>query len=707
MQKIGRRAFATALFMVSGLAFSSQALAQLGSLVVNMTAPAAGSTVSGTVPVSASVTIVGLLTVAGVQFKLDGANLGSEDTSAPYSVSWNTTGVANGSHTLTAVATAVLGLQFTSPPITVTVSNGPPPDTTPPSVSITSPANGATVQSTVTVTASASDNVGVAGVQFQLDGASFGAEDTAAPYSVSWNTTGAANGSHTLTAVARDAAGNRTTSAAVTVTVSNAPPPDTTPQSVGLTAPSNGATVSATVAVTANASDNVGVVGVQFLLDGGNLGTEDTAAPYSVSWNTTSAANGSHTLTAIARDAAGNHTTSAAVTVTVSNNTPPPPTTRIEETDPSVAYTSGWTQDGTLSWSGGTAAFSTTSGAQATFTFTGPSVTWIGGRAPSTGIARVTLDGAFLTDVDTFSKTEEIRVPMFEATGLANTSHTLTIEVTGQQNAAASGDLVVVDAFDVPAATISRLQETDPSVAYTAGWTPGDTSRLWSAGIATLSTTAGAQATFTFTGTAITWIGARGPQTGIARVTLDGVVAPLVDTYSATEQIQQAVFTATGLADTSHTLTIEVTGQQNAASTSPLIVVDGFDLTTPGTRHQDTDPAIAYGSGWIQDNRDKAYSEGATAESNTVGAQATITFTGTGISWIGAMGPQCGIARVFLDGAAVEDFDTYAPTEGPQHTDFSTSGLAAGTHTLTIQVIGQNPLSTNAWILIDAFDVTP
>jgi hypothetical protein len=412
-------------------------------------------------------------------------------------------------------------------------------------------------------------------------------------------------------------------------------------------------------------------------------------------------------LTAVARDAAGNRTTSTAVTVTVSNNAPPP-TARFEETDPSIVYTAGWTQDGTLSWSGGTAAFSTASGAQATFTFTGPSVTWIGGRAPSTGIASVSLDGVFLTNVDTFSKSEEIRVPMFEATGLTNANHTLTIEVTGQQNAAATGDLIVVDAFDVPAATISRLQETDPSVAYTAGWTPGDTSRLWSAGIATLATTTGAQAAFTFTGTAVTWIGARGPQTGIARVTLDGVVAPLIDTYNATEQIQQAVFTATGLADGSHTLTIEVTGQQNSASTSPLIVVDGFDVTTRGTRHQDTDPAIAYGSGWIQDNRDKAYSEGATAESDTVGAQATITFTGTGISWIGARGPQCGIARVFLDGSVVADsIDTYSQTEGPQHTDFSTSGLAAGTHTLTIQVIGQNPLSTNAWILIDAFDVIP
>src|SRR5205823_5352431 len=77
---------------------------------------------------------------------------------------------------------------------------------------------------------------------------------------------------------------------------------------------------------TANASDNVGVAGVQFKLDGANLGTEDTAAPYSRTWDTTTAANGStHTLTAVARDAAGNTATSASVTVTVSN-APPAPT---------------------------------------------------------------------------------------------------------------------------------------------------------------------------------------------------------------------------------------------------------------------------------------------------------------------------------------------------------------------------------------------
>src|SRR5262249_32795544 len=162
---------------------------------------------------------------------------------------------------------------------------------TPPTVSITAPASAATVAGTVTVSATASDNNGVAGVQFQVDGTNLGAEDTASPYNVSWNTTTVGNGSHTLSAIARDAAGNKTP-APVTVTVNN----DTTPPTVSITAPATAATVAGTITVSANASDNVGVVGVQFQLDGANLGTEDTTSPYSTGWNTTTAANGSHTL---------------------------------------------------------------------------------------------------------------------------------------------------------------------------------------------------------------------------------------------------------------------------------------------------------------------------------------------------------------------------------------------------------------------------
>ncbi len=169
--------------------------------------------------------------------------------------------------------------------MSVTVQNG---DTTAPTASVTAPAAGSTVSGTVTVSATASDNVGVAGVQFLLDGVALGTEDATAPYSVSWSTTATANGSHTLSARARDAAGNQTTSAAVAVTVQST---DTTAPTASVTAPAAGSTVSGTVTVSATASDNVGVAGVQFLLDGVALGTKDATAPYSVSWSTTATAN--------------------------------------------------------------------------------------------------------------------------------------------------------------------------------------------------------------------------------------------------------------------------------------------------------------------------------------------------------------------------------------------------------------------------------
>src|SRR2546426_3702372 len=188
-----------------------QATAQLvGTLI---TSPSPGSTVSKTITVSAS---VGLL-VTGVQFKLDGRDLGREDTTAPYSISWNTSTAANGTHTLTAVARFLLLLPLTSDPVSITVFN----DNTGPTVAITSPASAFTVSSTITVSANASDNVGVSGVQFKLDGLNLGPEDTVAPYSVSWDTATANGGPHVLTAVARDAVGNRTTSNPVTVTVAN------------------------------------------------------------------------------------------------------------------------------------------------------------------------------------------------------------------------------------------------------------------------------------------------------------------------------------------------------------------------------------------------------------------------------------------------------------------------------------------------------
>ena len=93
---------------------------------------------------------------------------------------------------------------------------------------------------------------------------------------------------------------------------------DTTPPTTSITSPANGATVSGTVTVAANASDNVGVSRVELWVDGVLTGS-DTTAPYQIAWNTTTASNGGHGLQSRAYDAAGNVGSSTTVNVTVSN----------------------------------------------------------------------------------------------------------------------------------------------------------------------------------------------------------------------------------------------------------------------------------------------------------------------------------------------------------------------------------------------------
>jgi Concanavalin A-like lectin/glucanases superfamily/Bacterial Ig domain len=130
-------------------------------------------------------------------------------------------------------------------------------------------------------------------------------------------------GTYYYRVIAEDQAGN---ASAPSTEASASSQADATAPSVSLTTPAAGATVRGSVTVGASAADNVAVTGVQFRLDAANLATEDTTAPYSTNWDTTTATPGPHTLTAIARDAAGNQTTATTVTVTVDNSAPAGPT---------------------------------------------------------------------------------------------------------------------------------------------------------------------------------------------------------------------------------------------------------------------------------------------------------------------------------------------------------------------------------------------
>lgn len=277
---------------------------------VAVTSPINGAKVGGTVSVAANAT--DNAGISKVQFYRDSNVLLGTVLTPPFSINWNTTSVTAGAHTLYAVATDTSNLTATSATVSVTVDN------TLPTVSLTAPSNNALLSGTaVTMSANASDNIAVAKVDFYRDSSVLLGTDTTSPYSISWNSTTAASGAHTVYAVATDSAGNVKTSTVVNVTVDNTGP------TVSVTAPANGAVVSGTsVTISATASDNVAMSKVEFYRDTNVLLGSDTSSPYSFSWNSTSVTSGAHTLYAVGIDTAGNRTTSASVSITVDNTAP-------------------------------------------------------------------------------------------------------------------------------------------------------------------------------------------------------------------------------------------------------------------------------------------------------------------------------------------------------------------------------------------------
>ena len=221
------------------------------------------------------------------------------------------TGLAAGSQYEWYAAVSDGGTPVSTSPRSFTLANN-----TAPTVALTAPANGSTITlpATVNFAATASDSGGsVARVEFYANGVQVG-QDTTSPYAFNW---AAPAGTHTLSAVAIDDAGARTTSSTVTVSVvsGNVQP------TVALTSPANGSTIPLPnpVNLAATASDSDGsIVRVEFYQGATKLG-EDTTTPYTFSWN---AAPGTYSLTAVAEDNAGARVTSSAVSITVTNASP-------------------------------------------------------------------------------------------------------------------------------------------------------------------------------------------------------------------------------------------------------------------------------------------------------------------------------------------------------------------------------------------------
>jgi hypothetical protein len=188
----------------------------------------------------------------------------------------------------------------------------------PPTVSISSPANGATMSGTISVQGSATSSLSITNVQFLVDSQQVSTA-SASPFSFSWNSATFANGPHTLTVNALDSSGNMGT-ASISVNFNNQAVTDTTPPSVVILQPTGGATISSittangNVQISVSATDDTTVSQVSIYIDA-TLQCTDTAAPYTCTWNTKKIKSGTHTIGATAWDTSGN-SASPSITVT-------------------------------------------------------------------------------------------------------------------------------------------------------------------------------------------------------------------------------------------------------------------------------------------------------------------------------------------------------------------------------------------------------
>jgi hypothetical protein len=246
--------------------------------------------------------------------------------------------------------------------------------------------------------------------------------------------------------------------------------------------------------------------------------------------------------------------------------------------------------------------------------------------------------------------------------------------------------------------TAPPVDDTSPSVSFDT-WV-GVTDSTANGGTYRASPTKGATAPFKFSGTGITWVTREGPNQGIATVTVDGKNKGNVNLYATTAKSFSKGYS--GLTSKSHTIVIRVTGTKAHASTKSNVAVDAFIVGLTTT--QETAPAITYDS-WTGASSTSA-SGGTYRTDGKANATSSLTFTGTGITWVTATGPSEVKASESIDGTVVGTVDLYASTVNWQVAE-SFGGLAAGTHTIVVTVLGiKDKASTGTQVVVDAFIIS-
>jgi peptidoglycan hydrolase-like protein with peptidoglycan-binding domain len=404
-------------------------------------------------------------------------------------------------------------------------------------------------------------------------------------------------------------------------------------------------------------------------------------------------------------------TTDTAPTTTVADSTPVVSAadtglTRYEQTDSRLSYSGTWSTYAKADASGQSYGRSSTSGASLTIVFDGQQLDWIAMKGTTTGIADVYLDGVKVQTLDLANSVAVYQQRVYSTGVLDSGVHTVRIV---RSASSASGKYLTVDAVEVSGTLLAtaKVQQSDSRLAYKGSWTDRSSSS-YSGGSDKAANSLGASVTIEFTGTYLAWVGKKGANYGIAKITVDGTDTYAADAYDPAAAYQATIWASGKLANGAHTITIEWTGTKNAASTDTYVSLDAFTVIGSLTqayvwnRYEQDDPRLLFFGTWSTTAATQA-SGGSDKRANTSSASLTLTFTGKQLDWIATVGPDMGKADVSVDGGPAQTVDLYSPTLEYQQKVWSSGTLSAGTH--RVEIAWQEGNASGVYITVDAFNV--
>ncbi len=399
--------------------------------------------------------------------------------------------------------------------------------------------------------------------------------------------------------------------------------------------------------------------------------------------------------------------------------------TRYQESDTRLAWYGRWTRLNNSSLSSGAMRFSSTAGSSLSANFSGTGIAWVAKRGPAHGKAAVYIDGRLVRTVDLYASKTQYRRTVFSTTSLNSGSHTLVIRVLGKRRSGAKGYAITVDALDVVNGSLSqastglrRYEQNQERLSPLGAWS-NVTSSLYS-GDTVLRTNAKDAAFYgLFYGNEVRLIGTTGPIYGRAKISIDGAPAEEVVLTEATTAYQQVIYAKSGLAqDRLHRIVVTPLGEGSGGSggigdTGGYAAIDALEVRggwllpawVPASMVDEPDARVGWTGSWGT-VRASQFLGGSHKWTRSGAAATSITFQGTGITWIGSRSRTYGKTRVYLDGVYKGTVDQYRYKTAYRQAIWSSGWLPCGTHTLELKPLAAHsrPSSGNV-VSVDAFRV--